>query len=179
MKFVLVAACTYAIFVLHSALAHDLTIAGIAPHLVLAGLVVIVVRVGHVQGMLLAATWGALADCISEGRLGPNIVCYAIATLILHRTANQSRINSTWSLAALSLPLIGSVLLIGQFWRSFADGRTIDFARLAVNSAGSAVYTSIIVAGAAYVLRLIVSGSTERPDPASPSVSNRWRMLTE
>ncbi|HEY3968397.1 MAG TPA: rod shape-determining protein MreD [Planctomycetaceae bacterium] len=179
MKFVLIAACTYAICALHSAIAHDLAIAGIAPHLILAGLVVIVVRVGQAQGVLLAAVWGVLADCLSEGRLGPQIVCYAIATLILRYAANQSRINSTWSLAALSLPLIGSVLLINQVCRSFADGRSIDFVPLAIHSAGSALYTGVIVMGAAYVIRLFASDVTERSATASHSVSNQWRMLTE
>lgn len=179
MKLLIIATCTYAIFVLHAAFARDLAISGIAPHLILAGLVVISVRVGAAQGMLLAAVWGLLADCLTEGRLGPHVVCFAIVVGILHRNRNQRRSSDSWKLAALSIPMVWGVLLAVQFWHSLAEGRTRDFTAVAIHAAGSAVYTGLVVAGAAYALRHVAPASADRTDPSSPSVSNKWRMLTE
>lgn len=179
MKPLLLIACTYTIFVLHSALARDLAIAGFAPHLILAGLIVMTVRVSRAQGVLLAASMGLLADCLTEGPLGPNLICCTLVSAVLPQVASKWRDRIPLKLAVTSIPLIGCALLVSPVWHSFAGGRTIDVVVLAINATGSALYTAMLVCVVAWAVQFIVPGATERSTPSSPSVSNNWRMLTE
>ena len=77
------------------------------------------------------------------------------------------------------MPLVACALLVSPFWHCLAGGRTLDVVALAINAAGSALYTAIVVFVVSYVIRLVVPGTAERSTAASPSVSNNWRMLTE
>lgn len=179
MKHIILVVCIYSIVVLHSALARDLAVSGFAPHLILAGLVVITVHVSRAQGIFLAALLGLTADCLAEGRLGLNLIGWVIAAAILQRAASPRGVPVPWKLAASSMPLVWGLLFGGQWLGSLADGRNIALAVLAIQSAGAALYTALIVAVAAYAVRMLVPVATEHAAPAGPTVSNTWRMLTE
>jgi rod shape-determining protein MreD len=169
---------TYTMFALQASLARDVAIFGFTPHLILAGLAVMTVRSACAQAMLQAAAWGLLADCVTEGRLGPQMVSFTIFAVMLQRTANRRSINVPWKLAASSIPLCWGALLADQLWRALADARPIDYVALTVQAAGSAIYTGLIALGAAYILRFCAPASTESTIPSAPCVSNKWRMLT-
>jgi rod shape-determining protein MreD len=179
MKLLILTTVTYTIFVLQASLAREVAIFGITPHLVLAGLALMTVHSARAQAVLQAAVWGLLADCVTEGRLGPQMVCFTIFAVILQHTANRRWINVPWKLAASSIPLVSGALLVDQLSRALVGGRAIDYLALAIQAVGSAVYTGLIVLGAAYTLRYMAPASTERTAPSAPCVSNKWRMLTE
>lgn len=179
MKPFLIAICTYAIFVLHSALARDLAISGITPHIILAGLIVMSARVGAPQGVLLAAGWGLLADCLAEGRLGPAMICYVFVAISLHRGTRRWKTSAPWKYAALSIPLIWGSLIACEFLRGFPTGRFPDLAAVAFHAAGCAVYTGLLAAAADRAIRFAMPGLKAELPPSAPAVSNKWRMLTE
>ena len=179
----LVTACSYAIFVLHSAVARDLAIAGFAPHLILAGLIVVIVlRVGHAQGVLLAAIWGILADCLKPKAASvPTSFASRLLRLILQPHGRIiRRIKSPWEPREHIAPLIGSRAADGA--SAAAAGR---WSHPSISWPLPSIRPDLLCTRASLsqerplLLQLIVSGSTGRPAPASPSVSNRWRMLTE
>ena len=74
---------TYLIFVLHSALRTMFSRRGYAPHLVLAGLILMCARNAGRAGICLAALWGLLADCLSEGRLGPGLMIFVLSAFVI------------------------------------------------------------------------------------------------
>jgi hypothetical protein len=179
MKFLLLATVTYTIFSLHASIARDLAISRFVPHLILAGLAVMTVRRTLQESLVLAAVWGLLADCLSEGRLGPGIVSFAMFALILNRLPAPRQTIVPWKLASVSIPLVWCVLLGDQFLHNLADGRTNDWLAVAIQAAGSAIYTGLVVLAAAYGLEVVAPAPTQNIVSSAPSVSNHWRMLTE
>ncbi|MBI3865961.1 MAG: hypothetical protein HY290_29140 [Planctomycetia bacterium] len=179
MKYLTLCICTYTVFVLHTSLARDLAIAGFAPHLVLAGLAIVALRTSGNDTLFFAAVWGFLADCLSEGRLGPGIIFYSLAALILRQAATGWKVKMPWAYAALVAPVCWGAIVGNQILRSFADGMATDFALAALRASGSAVYTAAIVAAATAAWRRIAGHNPEAINTGTLPVSNHWRMLTE
>src|SRR5947207_10947643 len=90
---------TYLVFGLHLSLTVSLAVAGFAPHLVLAGSVLLTCRTTARQGLLLGALWGLLADCLPDGRMGAGIICFSLSTWALQRCTWQSHSTVPLSLA--------------------------------------------------------------------------------
>jgi rod shape-determining protein MreD len=177
-KLLIISICTYTIFVLHTSLTRDLAIAGIAPHLVLAGLAVMTTRVERVQAVWLAAAWGLLADCLAEGRLGSSMVCFTIFAVFVQPASHPGRTGFAWKLGALSIPVGWGLLLADQLWRGLGRELKIDIGALAIQAAGTSIYTGLIIAGAAFALQILSPVSTESEISSTRTVSNQWRMLT-
>jgi hypothetical protein len=59
-----------------------------------------------------------------------------------------------------------------------ADGPVASLSACCLTALGSALYTGAIVGIASLAARFI-GHSTTRDSAAAPSVSNKWRMLTE
>ena len=170
---------TYLVFALHSGVASSLAVAGYAPQLVLAGLVLMTSRMAGRQGLLAAALWGLLADCLTEGRLGAGIVCFSLSTWLLQRCTGRSNSSVPWRIAVFSVPLIWADLVAMAVLRGLSDGRPIDLRGLCIHAAGSAVYTGMIIGAAEFAIRFVRGSSTEDAANASPTVSNKWKMLTD
>ena len=118
---------TYLVFAVHSVVASSLAVAGYAPHLVLAGLILMTSRMAGRQGLLAAGLWGLLADCLTEGRLGAGIVCFSLSTWLLQRCTGRRISSVPWRIAVFSVPLIGADIvaelraagfLVGRFQRA-------------------------------------------------------------
>jgi cell shape-determining protein MreD len=180
MKILLLAAITYAIFALQSAIARDLTLAGFTPHLVLASLVLLTARMTRAGGIWLSAIWGLLADsCLGDGRLGPHIACFILFVLFLQRAKAWQWCVTPWKLAAVSLPLVAATLFAEHLLRGMADRRGINVMAAAIQSAGIALYTMFIVAAMASLWQRFAPLPVDRGESRPASVSNSWRMLTE
>lgn len=170
---------TYIIFVLHSAAAASLAVAGFAPNFVLAGLILMACRLAGRQGLLAAALWGLLADCMTSGRLGAGIICFSLSTWVLQRCTERGNSSLPWRLAVLSVPLLWADIVGMDLLRGLSDGRPVDLQGLCLPAAGSAVYTAIVVAVTEFSIRIVRGKRTEDAAIAVPIVSNKWKMLTE
>ena len=170
---------TYLIFALHSTVAPSLAFAGYVPNLVLAGLVIMTCRISGKAGLMAAALWGLLADCLADGPLGAGIACFSLSTWMLQRCTTRWRNNLSWRIAVVSAPLIwldsvGMAYLRGQF-----GGHPADLPALCAFAAGSAIYTGLVIAVAESAKRIVRGTADEHVAVAGPTVSNKWRMLTE
>lgn len=177
MKWPIVIIATYAAFVLQTAVARDLAVCGFAPRLDLAALIVVTAQVGGVPALLLAAAWGFLADCFTAGPLGTNVACFAVLACALQRAVARWRIASARRLAAATVPLVWCCVVAGELPRAATGAGPVDLGALALAAAGTALYTAVVVAAAAFALRVASPGENE-PRRAT-RVLNNWRMLTE
>jgi rod shape-determining protein MreD len=170
---------TYLVFVLHSAVAARLAVAGYPPHLVLAGLILMARRMTPRQGLLAAALWGILTDCLTNGRLGAGIVCFSLTRWVLQRCLGRRSSSLPLRLAVCSTTLIWANIVGMAVLRGLSDGQAFDLRELCVTAAGSAVYTGIIIAAAEFANRYARGDSGGDDAVAAPTVLNRWKMLTE
>ena len=170
---------TYFVFALHSSVATRLTIAGYTPHLVLAGWMLMAQRMTPRHGLLAAVLWGLLTDCLTNGRLGAGIVCFTLSTWVLQRCLGRRDNSFLLRLTVLSAPLIWADIVGMAVLRGLSDGHSIDLRAQCVQAAGSAIYTGIIVSAAEFVIRYLRGNGTRDARLAVPTVSNRWKMLTD
>jgi rod shape-determining protein MreD len=179
MKIILLAALTYTIFALQASIARDLTLAGFAPNFVLAALILLTTRITRAGGIWLAATWGLLADCLGDGRLGPHIACFILCILLLQCAKSRRWSDAPWKLTMISLPLVAGTLLAELLLHSLADRRGIDVLAIAIHSTGTSLYTAFLVATVAFLWQQFSPAPVDRSESGPSSVSNSWRMLTE
>jgi len=163
---------TYIVFVMHSSVATSLAIAGCGPHLVAQ-------RMTPRQGLLAAALWGLLADCLTNGCLGAGVVGFSLSTWVLQRCLGRRNDGFLLRLVALSSPLIWADIVGMAVLRGLSDGHSVDLRAQCVQAAGSAAYTGILVAAAEFAIRYVRGNSAAAASLAVPTVSNRWKMLTE
>src|SRR5262249_5596826 len=151
MKWLSISGWTYLIFVLHAGFARDVAIGACAPHLILAGLFLMVVRLNSRDGIALAAAWGFLSDCLVEGRLGADVVVFVVAAGAVRQLSGRWSLRAAWRAGAISTGVVWGAVVASTANRMLADGllahgRTLDLATLAIPAAGSAIYTGVLVA---------------------------------
>jgi rod shape-determining protein MreD len=183
MKWLAIIGWTYLVFVLHSAFAREVAIGACAPHVILAGLVLMILRLNGRDGIVLAAAWGFLSDCLVEGRLGADVAAFVLAACAVRHLCVRWNLRVPWRAGAFSIGVVWGAVIVSTGIRMLADGmlsdgRTLDLARLAIPTAGSAIYTGMLVAVISLAASLV--GRDRAGDAtAAPAVSNKWRMLTE
>src|SRR5260370_22628206 len=145
MKWFWIIAWTYLIFVLQSSVARELVIGGCTPHLVLAGLILMAVRASTRNGLLLAALWGLLSDCLSDARLGADIIGFVLAALVVQWGSIRLGLSSPWRLGGLSSVLVWCAIVLSVGLRMHADGRIVSLSACYITALGSALYTGAVV----------------------------------
>jgi rod shape-determining protein MreD len=170
---------TYVVFVLQSTIASSLAVAGFAPNLVLAGLVVMSGHLSRRHGLLAAALWGFLADSLTEGRLGAGILGFSLSAWAIQTCSAGQNGGVHWKLAVLSVPLVWGNIVGMAVLRSLSDGSPFDLRGLCIHAAGSAFYTAGIIAVVQMAHRFVRGSSSSAEPISAPTVSNKWRMLTE
>ncbi len=178
MKYIGITTWTYLIFVLHTGIARDLTVAGCVPNLLLAGLVLLLVRVRGRSGIAMAAAWGLLSDALTDGRLGPDVICFSLTAYAVRQFHARWNLNSPWKSGVLSSVVVAGEMVAATSLRLLADGRSPELSTLGAHAVGSALYTGILVAGMSLAARLVLRQTAESTTPDAPTVSNQWRMLT-
>jgi rod shape-determining protein MreD len=148
------------------------------PHLVLAGLILMAVRVSGRQGLPLAAIWGLLSDCLSDARLGADVIGFVFAVLVVQWGGFRLGLSSPWRLGVLSVALVWCSSTLSVWLRMYAEGRADSLSAYCVTALGSALYTGAVVGIASLAARFI-SRQKAGVTAAAPAVSNKWRMLTE
>jgi len=179
MKWLLVVPATYLVFALQTGLADSLTIGGCVPNLPLAGLLIMASRGSGWRQLVTAAAWGLIADCLADGRLGPDLIAFAVCLVVFERCHMRWNLGSYWRLVAMSIPLVLLETAVTGALRASLDGHAVDFQRLCLFAAGSTVWTVVVVAGLAFVGALVGNRAHYGNETAAPALSNRWRMLTE
>jgi rod shape-determining protein MreD len=170
---------TYVVFVLHSALAARLAIGGCSPHLALAGLVLMAVRMGGRQGLLVAAGWGFLSDLLTGDRLGADVACFVAACFIVQCVGARWDLRSPWKVGALSIAVVWCVIAVTLSLRMLPDIHGPGAVALCAFASGSALYSGILVAAVSLLAKAVLRQPSRDAVAPSPSVSNKWRMLTE
>ncbi len=179
MQWLCIFAWTYTIFVVHSGFARALAIYGCTPHLVLAGLILMAVRVCARQGLLFAAGWGLLLDCLGTGRIGINVVALTLAAAAVQQIHARWPLQTPWRLGTAAFFVIGFESIASAGLPLLAGGQSPNLRLLVVHAAGSAVYSGLVVAMVSLVTRMILRPPAASSDADAPRVSNKWRMLTE
>jgi rod shape-determining protein MreD len=155
-----------------------MAIGGCAPHLALAGLVLMAMRIPGRRALLLAAVWGLLSDCLSDSRLGADVIGFVLAVLFLKWGSIRLGLYSPWRLAGFSTPIAWCCTTFSLWLRMHADGRVAGLWDCCITALGSALYAGAAV-GLASLAARIISRQEARDTAAAPAVSNKWRMLTE
>jgi len=179
MMWLWVIAWTYLIFVLHTGIAQTLAIGGCAPHLVLAGLVVMTVRLSARRGVLLAAGWGLLLDCLGEGRPGVHLVALTLATLTVQEVHSRWALYSPWRLGLVASVVAGALVAATASLPVFAGVPSADLRVILVHAAGSALTTGVAAAIIAYADQMVLRPPATAAGAKGPTVLNQWRMLTD
>jgi hypothetical protein len=178
MKWLCISGWTYLVFVLHSGIAREMAVGGCAPHLILAGFILMILWTTGREAAALAAAWGFLSDCLVEGRLGADVVAFVLVAFAVRQLSVRWNPRAPWRAGAIAVAVVwGEFVAIGSF-RMLADGRTPHLAALVLPATGSAIYTGLLVAMLALATRLVSRDSTDDDAAAVPAVSNKWRMLT-
>lgn len=172
-----IAALTYLVFVLQTAVAPELAIGGAAPQLTLLALTWLALRCGGREGLLWAAVWGLLADALSTGPLGLHLIGFTVLAWLLQSVRQRGPIDSAWQFAVI---VGGGVLGVGAMEIIVAQGGTglhdisaAVWQRLVV----SGMYTAVLAGGLSFGENWF-RGPIREEHSGSPRVSNRWRMLT-
>lgn len=176
-KLVLISLATYLLFVLDSSLAPLRQIGSCKPHFALAVLVLMATRLRGARGVVLASIWGLFSDSLAEGRLGPELACFAIGAYAAQQCAARWGLRSPPGLAAATFVTAWVTLALSEGLRILDAGRTPESVSIAAWAAGSACYTALL-AGAVGLALSLVTGRPDRIEGVAPSISNRWRMLT-
>jgi rod shape-determining protein MreD len=175
MRWVWIAAWTYLILVLHTGVARDLAIAGCAPHLLLAGLILLVVRTSVREGMILAAVWGLLSDCLAGDPLGPDVIAFTFVAYMIRRASRANHL-AAWGMGLEWALCAWGALLVSMSLRMLGDGHVPAVAALPARTAGPAIYTAGLVAILSVAVRLVRGAPSS--DEGGPAVFNQWRRLT-
>jgi len=179
MRWFWILAWTYLIFVLHTGLARSLAVGWCTPHLVLAGLVLLTVRMPGREGLVVAAGWGLLSDCLADGRLGPDVVSFVLATAVIRHLSCRWNLKSSEMAGAASGTIVWAALVVSAGLRMFPGGRILDLAGPVRFAAGPGLYTGVLIATATLAARLVARTPAGIDAAAAPAMSNKWRMLTE
>src|SRR5690349_14458499 len=122
MKWLSITGWTYLVFALHAGFAREMAIGACAPHLILAGLVLMVLRLNGRDGIALAAGWGFLSDCLVEGRLGADVVVFVLAAGVVRQLSVRWSLRVPWRAGAFSIGLVWGAVVASTAVRMLADG---------------------------------------------------------
>jgi len=127
----------------------------------------------------MGALWGFLVDCLTGRPNGDRIICFSLSTWAVQPCRGPwiSTLpwRTRWFFCASGLGhIVGMELL-----RGLTDGRRPICEGCAYLPAGSAIYTAIIIAMAECASGWCVASPPQDAVVAAPTVSNKWRMLTE
>ncbi len=170
---------TYLVFVLQSAFASHLAIAGYAPQLVIAGLVLIVAHIAGRQGIFLAAIWGLISDCQTDGRIGLHLCCFVSLMFVTQQMHAWWKSSSPVKPGALAATFVFAHGIASVCFVRLLDGQPPEVSVVCVQAAGSALFTGLFVSGAVLAARFVVPRTPADVVGAAPTVSNKWHMLTE
>ncbi len=169
---------TYLIFVLQSGFAHAMPIGGYAPHLLLAGLTLMTVRTGGRPSLCLAAAWGMLSDCLTDGRFGADLVGYVLVAFVIGQCNARWDLTSPARAGVVTIVIVGVVQVASIIRHLPPDGRLPDPGALGKFALGSALYTGLLVALVSLAARIVWPRPNGEGAAVSPAVFNKWRMLT-
>ncbi|MSR57989.1 MAG: hypothetical protein EXS05_09975 [Planctomycetaceae bacterium] len=178
-QLILIAAVTYAAFVLQSSLVPLVFPNAWAPNLIVAGLVWMVWRSSGRTAIVVAAGWGLIADGLSPGGLGINVVGFvAAAWLIQLACCRLPRLpvvllSALLALTALVVPTVTAVIGLAL------AREVVDIRSLLMQGTGSAVSTGLLAMGLLLAWRMVFDPQANSDDRQTVAVSNRWSMLTE
>jgi len=169
---------TYLVFVLHAGFARELQIGKCTPHLALAGLIPLAVRASGRRGIVVAAVWGLLSDCLSDGRLGTDVIVFVLAACCTRRAGARWNLIAPWRTGVFSAVTAWGALVACASLRLLSAGGSPPFTALGLQAAGSAVYTGLLAALVALTARIVWRSTDGDESAPAPQVSNKWRMLS-
>jgi rod shape-determining protein MreD len=179
MKFALLIAITYAVFVLHVAFARELAVGGAMPHIIAAGLAVFATRLPRWHALGLAVLWGLLADGLSGDRFGPHLAVFVVLVQALRVSARRPTGVRPWVAAVLTAPGAGCALAASHLANRMGDLNGAALATIVTHAAGSGVYTAIMVAAFGAIGRWFFHVSRDAVSPEVPTLAHPWWLLTE
>jgi rod shape-determining protein MreD len=171
---------TYAAFALHAGLGSDVAYGPSRVHVPWLLLIPTVIRLTERDGLLVAAAWGLLADCLTSSPLGIELIGFTVAATVIQRLRRLNAPRSLFATALLTAGVVSAEVFAADASRLTLAGIPIDAAELAVRS----LATGTATAGAGFVIgcmtRLVWRRRANTNDARSGTnvVTNRWRMLT-
>ncbi|MBI5759096.1 MAG: rod shape-determining protein MreD [Planctomycetales bacterium] len=180
MKLIGLTLWTYAAFSLHAGLGDSVGYGSFHVHLLWLALVPTVLRLDEREGLLLAATWGLLADCLTSSPLGIDLVGLAVAATVIQRLRRLNEFRSLFTTALLTATIVSAEIALADGLRLALAGVTSDVTNLAIHSLTTGATTAVVGFVIGCAVRLIWRPQITTSDERSRShvVTNRWRMLT-
>ena len=154
MQHLLLALLTYLSLAAHAACGHNLAIGDCCPPLMWLPVVLAVTWFDDVRGCLWGAMIGLLADGLSDGRFGVEMLAITLATLLMAALRPDDDVRSTIPWRVWQFGLLGSGLLLSRGLSSLlSDASAVTLASL-LTVGGEAIYGLTIVALFAAIGRL-------------------------
>jgi rod shape-determining protein MreD len=180
MKVICLTLWTYASFSLHAGLGGDLTYGPFRIHVLWLLLIPTLIRLGERDGLLLAAVWGLLADCLTSSPLGIDCVGFTLAATAIQRLRRLNEIRSLFATALLAAGVVSAEAAAAAAMRFALAGVSIDAADLATRALATGAATALAGFVIGCLTRLIWRQRPSVNDTRSDAnvVTNRWRMLT-
>ena len=170
---------TYAVFVLHTALGAELAVWNVGPPLTVTSLLVTVGMLDDDRAIILAAIWGLLADTLSVGPLGIELIAFPIAAMLLRYGRRSFSMTSSTIGALLVGLLVGAETGAAAAVRELCSTQATHWPLVGMHAAVSCVYALPLAFVMLWCCQRLRRVSAWRRAPASAAdVSNSWRMLT-
>lgn len=171
---------TYAVFSLHAGLGDSVGYGSHHVHVLWLALMPTVMRLGEREGLVLAATWGLLADCLTSSPLGIDLVGFTVTATVIQRLRRLNEFRSLFTTALLMATVVFCEVAFADGLRLALAGVTSDVTNLAIHSLTIGATTSLLGFVFACAIRLIWRPQITTSDERSNThvVTNRWRMLT-
>jgi rod shape-determining protein MreD len=171
---------TYAVFSLHAGLGDSVGYGSFHVHVLWLALVPMVMRLGEREGLLLAAAWGLLADCLNSSPLGIDLAGFTVAATLIQRLRRLNEFRSLFATALLTATAVSVEVALADGLRLALAGVTSDLTNVAIYSLSTGATTATVGFVIGSAIRLIWRPQITTSDERSRShiVTNRWRMLT-
>lgn len=169
---------SYVAIVAETSIAPLLGWGALTPRPVLAALVCIVWRANGRAGLLLAAVWGLIADGLSTGPLGVDVILFVVAAAVVQtlrvRLPSRSLVIGFFAgVMAFLVPIAGTSV------RLAVENQTIDWERMCIAAAGTACSTGLLATTLVFAWHVLFGRDANVDHESIAHVSNRWKMLTE
>lgn len=179
MRSLLQLAGAYVLLAAQTTAAPLLTVRGVTPNFVFAGLIVFAwfssARTALVGGVLL----GFFADCLASHALGAQVLactgCVAAVQLLRRNSISLTPL----SFVPLGALKIGAALMFTAGLRAWQAAQPFDLTNLAWSAGASALYSALIGGCAFEICRVVSRQRGSAFDQGAADVVNRWTMLTD
>jgi cell shape-determining protein MreD len=176
-------ACLYFAFAWQAALRPEMLWHGFSPNFLALVLIGSCVLLRDISALFAATALGLMSDCLAPQGLGPDVLCYLGAIIVLQAICPPKLVRNPAVLLVILMMTTALVELSGTVLRAtlshelvWSDSRTATtITNCSVIAAGDGLYTALLAVFPLLVIKLLSQGVVQESQDA---FANRWHRLT-